>query len=104
MRWFTVLCFLSGVLAFSAEDDIDGFSALIYRSPSGQTMPYRLFVPPGYDAQKQYPLILWLHGAGGAGTDNLAQISDDQIPGTRTWTQTHVQSRYPAFVLVPQNP
>jgi len=67
-------------------------------------MPYRLFIPPGYDAQKQYPLILWLHGAGGAGTDNIAQISDDQIPGTRTWTQPDVQSRYPAFVLVPQNP
>ena len=67
-------------------------------------MPYRLFIPPGYDSQKTYPLVLWLHGSGGAGTDNIAQISDDQILGTRIWTEPQTQAKHPAFVLVPQNP
>jgi predicted peptidase len=65
-------------------------------------MPYRLFVPPGYDRTKEYPLIVWLHGGGGTGTDNLAQISRDQIPGTHLWIRPDNQARHPAFVLVPQ--
>lgn len=37
---------------------------------------YLLYLPPGYDAKaaKQWPLILFLHGAGERGT-NLAQVS-----------------------------
>ena len=67
-------------------------------------MPYRLFIPPGYDKSKPYPLVLWLHGAGGAGTNNRAQISQDQIPGTHTWTKPQNQAKFPTFVLVPQSP
>jgi predicted peptidase len=104
MRWLTLLLFLSGLLAFAAEDEIDGFAARTYRDSSGRTMPYRLFVPPGYSDQKAHSLVLWLHGAGGAGTDNIAQISDDQVPGTRLWTDPKNQAKYPALVLVPQNP
>lgn len=66
-------------------------------------MLYRLFVPAGYDAQQAYPLILWLHGGGGAGSDNLRQILGDQIPGTRVWTAPAVQAKHPAFVIVPQS-
>jgi predicted peptidase len=66
-------------------------------------MPYRLYVPPAYKADMQYPLVLWLHGAGGAGTDNRAQIRADQILGTHTWTKPQNQAKYPAFVLVPQS-
>jgi predicted peptidase len=104
MRWFTLLFFLCGPFSFAFEDDIDGFTARIYRSPSGDTMPYRLFIPPDYNDQKPYPLVLWLHGSGGAGTDNIAQISEDQIPGTHLWTEPQTQTMHPAFVLAPQNP
>jgi predicted peptidase len=104
IRWFTLLSFLCGSLLFGAEDDIDGFTARIYRSASGEAMPYRLFIPPGYNNQKAYPLVLWLHGSGGAGTDNIAQISDDQILGTHIWTEPQTRAKYPAFVLAPQNP
>jgi predicted peptidase len=65
-------------------------------------MPYRLFVPKGYDSRTPYPLVLWLHGAGGSGVDNMRQISGDQIPGTRIWTSAENQAKHPAFVLVPQ--
>jgi predicted peptidase len=86
-----------------AQDNVDGFVARLYRN-GRETMPYRLFIPSGYDQQKKYPLIVWLHGAGGAGHDNLRQISGDQIPGTRTWTKPDNQAKYPAFVLAPQSP
>lgn len=36
--------------------------------------PFRLFVPPGCRGKSRLPVILYLHGAGGQGIDNLSQI------------------------------
>lgn len=39
---------------------------LAYRSPVDQSLqPFRLFLPPGYDAAKKWPLLVVLHDAGG---------------------------------------
>ena len=38
------------------------------------TLPYRLYVPFNYDPQKQYPILLNLHGAGLRGTNNQRQL------------------------------
>jgi len=65
-------------------------------------MPYRLFIPPKYKKSHKYPVIVWLHGGGGSGIDNVRQIQGDQIPGTRIWTTAANQARLPAFVVVPQ--
>jgi poly(3-hydroxybutyrate) depolymerase len=35
-----------------------------YFAPTGQQMPYRLFVPPTWDGKASLPIILMLHGAG----------------------------------------
>jgi len=87
----------------TAQDKVDGFVPRVFKNQRQETMPYRLFVPASYNKAGKYPLIIWLHGAGGAGTDNLLQISGDQIPGTRLWTNSENQLRHPAFVLVPQS-
>ena len=50
-----------------------------YRSDSGPKLPYRLFVPSPYDASKQYPLILFLHGAGERGDDNGLQLKNPEF-------------------------
>jgi predicted peptidase len=80
----------------------EGFLARSYHSPSGETMQYRLFVPRGYDPAKKYPIVLWLHGANGRGSDNLLQISDGNFLGTHVWTTAENQAKYHAFVLAPQ--
>jgi predicted peptidase len=85
-----------------SDDLVDGFAPGRYTDSTG-TMPYRLFVPRNYDPKRTYPLVVWLHGSGGLGTDNLQQILGDQIPGTRAWTKPVVQAAHPAFVLVPQS-
>jgi poly(3-hydroxybutyrate) depolymerase len=105
MKSLAAMILMMGCLAMSAmgENDVDGFVARVYRTRSGQTMPYRLFVPPGYDKSNQYPLVLWLHGAGGIGKDNRRQIQHDQVPGTHLWTKRENQARHPAFVVVPQS-
>jgi len=79
-----------------------GFLARSYHSPTGETMYYRLFIPVGYDDHKRFPLILWLHNALGSGSDNLAQISGTNYPGTHLWTTPEAQEKFPAFVLAPQ--
>lgn len=81
---------------------IEGFIAGSYRSPSGEAMTYRLFVPPDYDAAKKYPLVLWLHGAAGRGSDNSSQISGGNSAGSHFWTTEENQANYHAFVLAPQ--
>jgi predicted peptidase len=65
-------------------------------------MPYRLYIPRNYDPARRYPLILWLHGAGGSGSDNTSQLTGDQVPGAQSWTTPGRQAEHPAFVLVPQ--
>ena len=79
-----------------------GFLARSYHSPTGETMPYRLYVPLSYVAPKEYPLMLWLHGAAGRGSDNLQQISAGNFLGTHVWTTPENQEKFPAFVLAPQ--
>jgi predicted peptidase len=94
-----------GILSTDAQgQDVsaDGFLARSHRSPSGETMPYRLFVPPGYDSGKKYPLILWLHNALARGSDDLLQISGTDYAGTHLWTTPEAQAKFPAFVLAPQ--
>ena len=99
---FAFVILLTG-LPCAGQNNIDGFIGRIYRNGS-QSMPYRLFVPPGYSQDMSYPLVLWLHGAGGAGSDNRLQILADQTLGTRTWTKPQNQAKHPTFVLVPQSP
>jgi predicted peptidase len=84
-----------------SQNEVDGFVARVYQQ-QGQTMPYRLFIPPRYEKSRKYPVIVWLHGGGGTGTDNLRQIQKDQVPGTRIWTTAANQTKHPAFVVVPQ--
>jgi len=66
------------------------------------SMPYRLFVPSGYNANTSYPLVLFMHGAGERGTDNESHIA--YIRGAKLWAETANQAAHPCFVLAPQCP
>jgi predicted peptidase len=87
-----------------AQDNVDGFVGRVHSSGDYVKMPYRLFIPTGYNPAKKYPLILWLHGSGGVGSDNRRQISEASRLGTHIWTSQQNQAKYPAFVLAPQCP
>lgn len=64
----------------------------------GLTMPYRLFVPEGLEAGKKYPLVLFLHGGGERGDDNISQLT--AYEGALVWTKQQEK----CFVLAPQCP
>lgn len=66
----------------------------------GPGLPYRLFVPAGYEPARRYPLVLYLHHAGLRGDDNLAQL-DEHVARL---VSDEVQAVERAFVLAPQCP
>ena len=71
----------------------------------GKIMPYRLFVPDEAARSKPLPLVVWLHGASGLGTDNLRQITEGGNEfGLRLWIRPELQAKYPSFVVAPQMP
>src|SRR5436190_21474978 len=80
------------------------FTPLMF-NPDGHPMPYRLFIPEAAARTKPLPLVIWLHGTSGLGTDNKAPISagGNEI-GSRLWDSPEVQAKYPAFVVAPQVP
>ena len=62
-------------------------------------IPYRLFVPALTSPKQKVPLILYLHGLGDGGTDNVAQTF--WMSGLQAATASGADA---AFVLAPQLP
>lgn len=66
----------------------------------GDTMPYRVLLPEGYDASKTYPLIYFLHGSGERGNDNEKQL----VHGAKLFLKEEMRKNFPAIVVFPQCP
>jgi predicted peptidase len=74
---------------------------LSYSDGQGHSMPYRLYLPPDYNAPgKQFPLITLLHGSGESGTDNVNPSY--WIDEMYNFAQGNKGAQYEAFILVPQ--
>jgi predicted esterase len=85
-------------LAVTAAD----FDARTFRDAGGHALPYRLFVPRGLSPSRKVPLVLFLHGSGGRGDDNLHQLTDQAAP--LVFVQPDNQARWPVFMVAPQCP
>lgn len=69
-------------------------------SPQGDTLLYRILYPKSYDASQDYPLILFLHGAGERGNDNEKQLTH----GADLFLKPENRTKFPAIVVFPQCP
>jgi predicted peptidase len=65
----------------------------------GVAYPYEIYVPASYSTAQQWPVILFLHGAGERGGDRLLQTSNALGAAIR-----RAPSAYPAIVIFPQVP
>lgn len=63
-------------------------------------MLYRQLEPQIIEANRKYPLVLFLHGAGERGDDNEAQLQH----GANMFTNPINRANYPTFALFPQCP
>lgn len=95
-KWIFILLAIVTTHAGMAQD-FSRYQKNWYASGT-DSMPYRLLLPANYDAGKQYPLVLFLHGSGERGNDNEKQL----IHGGKLFLQDHVQKKFPAIVLFPQ--
>jgi predicted esterase len=71
----------------------------VFTDTQGTQLPYRLFHPPKYDPGTKYPLVLFWHGAGEVGVDNLGQLRDN---GEYSFLTVSNQAKFPCFYLLPQ--
>ena len=51
----------------------DAYAKQQYAGAGGQVLPYRLLKPAKIESGREYPLVLFLHGAGERGADNALQ-------------------------------
>ena len=72
---------------------VDDLQALTYPDGNGHTLPYRLFIPKGYDAAKKFRLVLFFHGAGERGNDNRNQLAGQTAPLCSPTTPTRRSGR-----------
>jgi len=66
---------------------------------NGKTMPYVVYVPRNYTPEKQWPVILFLHGAGEVGTDGFRQV----LVGIGQQLMVNPK-RFPCLVVMSQLP
>ena len=57
---------------YDAKESLDGLETYSER------LPYRYHIPQSYDDDSQYPVVVYLHGAGACGEDNKGQIRNDR--------------------------
>ncbi len=65
----------------------------------GDSLPYAVWLPPGYDPARRWPCIVFLHGSGESGTDGLKPT----LQGIGPALLEH-PDRWPFIVLFPQKP
>lgn len=64
------------------------------------TLPCRILTPLNFQANKKYPLVVFLHGVGERGDDNEAQLTW----GADLFLDSVNRAKYPAIVVFPQCP
>ncbi len=80
----------------------DPYEGRVFSPAKGKELKYRLMIPKDYalTGTETYPLVLFLHGAGERGDDNIKQL----VHGTREFAKDENRQKYPCFVAVPQCP
>jgi len=53
---------------------LDIFESKVFSASNGINMPYRIYLPFDYVPEKEYPVLIFLHGAGHRGSDNIAPV------------------------------
>lgn len=95
-KLFIIIVTFLSVLQCAAQDP--GLYEKQWFIQNGDTLPYRILFPEGYDTTKKYPLVLFLHGRGESGADNEKQL----IHGSKLFLIDSIRKKHPAIIVFPQ--
>lgn len=85
-----------GIVTLNAGDEKTGFVHKVHKGKDGDAK-YIVFVPPTYKAEKEYPVILFLHGSGSTGDDGEKQAKGGIAKAIRD-----KKENFPFIVVMPQ--
>lgn len=80
---FPELSFGKADVSHVATKTVDEFQKESFIGSNGVTLPYRLNLSASPEPR---PLVVWLHGGGEVGTDNLKQLTENR--GATTWIES----------------
>lgn len=99
--WFSISVLLLFVTSSVCSQDLTSkLQAKQFISESGDTLNYRIYIPEEADSTGTFPLVLFLHGAGERGSDNVKQLTH----GVWRFVADSVQQDHPSIVIAPQAP
>ena len=84
------------------KKEIDKYSEFKLKKRNGKILNYRIRKPSNIKRGEKYPLLLFLHGAGGRGNDNRSQLFDAN--GIGAFSKNKVFSNYNSYIIIPQVP
>ena len=82
--------------------ELNIYSKAKWTSKDGEELRYRYRRPASIKGNNKYPLVLFLHGAGGRGNDNEQQLWDANSIGA--FAKQKVSSKYQSYIFAPQVP
>lgn len=92
-----ILFALAAVVGARAGDKETGFINKVFKSKDSE-VKYIVFVPKDYTGEKEFPVILFLHGAGETGTDGKKQAAVGLGKAIRD-----KKEKFPFIVVFPQS-
>src|SRR5215471_16574280 len=97
-----LLCSVAHAQKPEPQPDMDKLLDKLTFTKDKASLPYRLLKPDGYDktGKDRYPLVVFLHGIVGRGTDNKKQLRS----GAEEFVKDATRKKHPCFLAVPQCP
>lgn len=103
-KFLNAILFLVCVFSLSAQTSTvtsNQFHKEVFHDGNGGQLNYQILYPLDYeDSEEDFPLLLFLHGAGERGSDNESQLKH----GSSLFTNPDNQQNFPMIVVFPQCP
>lgn len=95
--WALAFCFVLAAIARAADPVARGYQPRVYTDPQGGKHPFVIFVPATYERGQHPPVMLFLHGSGERGENNIDQLMAGIGPAL--WKR---KAKFPFVVVLPQ--
>ena len=86
----------------SIPEELKNYLAKEWLSKNSEKINYRLRAPDLIDKKKKYPLLVYFHGSGGRGDDNISQLTD--AGAIRAFFNQQISKNHCSYILAAQVP